>query len=293
MMLKPRNFPTAREALPAGDYVSPGLQIILPDDAFPHMVLGDRRQNTWPYLRREIPHNWYCDSTAASIGFVTRDEASILYNFALQFAGRLALEIGCWRGWSACHLALGGVPLDIIDPVLAQPEHLKPVTDSLEAAGVLAQCQLVGGFSPEEVHRLSHAGKRWSLIFIDGNHEAPGPLNDAIAVAPYAEPDAAILFHDLAAPAVAQGLRYLRDAGWNVLVYLTMQIMAVAWRGNVRPLQHAPDPAVLNFPIPDHLADFPISGLPDRVLAKPLAATPLQAQRLSSGAFVVTFRSTN
>ena len=177
-----------------GDYVSPGLEVILPDAAFPNIVLGDRRQNTWPYLRREIPHNWYVDSTAASIGFVTRDEASILYNYARQFAGRRALEIGCWRGWSACHLALGGVELDVIDPVLSQAEFVKTVTDSLNAAGVGRQCNLIGGYSPEEVHRLGRAGRRWSLIFIDGNHEAPGPVNDAIAVAPYAEADAAILF---------------------------------------------------------------------------------------------------
>jgi hypothetical protein len=180
------------------------------------------------------------------------------------------------------------VQLDIIDPVLAQADFAATVSQSLEAAGVRSQCQLIGGMSPEEVHRLGRAGKRWSLIFIDGNHEAPGPEQDAVAVEAYAEPDAAILFHDLAAPAVADGLRHLRNTGWNVLVYLTMQIMAVAWRGKVQPLHHVPDPVVVNFPIPDHLAEFPISGLPNRPLAKPVAPT-IQAQRLSTGAYAVTF----
>ncbi|HEY4329002.1 MAG TPA: class I SAM-dependent methyltransferase [Phycisphaerae bacterium] len=284
-------FASSREAIPAGDYVSPGLQVILPDAAFPHMVLGDRRTNTWPYLRREIPHNWYVDSTAASIGFVTRDEASILYNTALQFSGKEGLEIGCWRGWSACHLLLGGVKLDIVDPVLADPEFTKVVTGSLAAAGVLERARLLAGYSPAKVHELARGtGKKWSLIFIDGNHEAPGPLEDAVAVAPYAEEDAAILFHDLSAPAVAEGLRYLKGAGWNVMVYMTMQIMGVAWRGKVAPLAHVPDPAV-KFPIPEHLADFAISGMPERAVASapPRAATVASAQRLASGAYVVTF----
>jgi len=35
------------------------------------------------------------------------------------------------------------------------------------------------------------------LIFIDGNHDAPAPLNDAIICEQLAEADALILFHDL------------------------------------------------------------------------------------------------
>ncbi|WP_204249752.1 hypothetical protein [Gemmata sp. SH-PL17] len=50
------------------------------------------------------------DRRAPHIGFVSRDEAAILYNTALRFRGRRALEIGCWLGWSTCHLALGGWP---------------------------------------------------------------------------------------------------------------------------------------------------------------------------------------
>ena len=38
------NFASSRQGLRPGDYVSPGLEVILPDAAFPNIVLGDRRQ---------------------------------------------------------------------------------------------------------------------------------------------------------------------------------------------------------------------------------------------------------
>ncbi len=44
-----------RALLPPEDYVSPGFSIIVPDAAFPNMVVGDKNACRWPYLRREIP----------------------------------------------------------------------------------------------------------------------------------------------------------------------------------------------------------------------------------------------
>jgi glycosyltransferase involved in cell wall biosynthesis len=247
--------------LPIGDYVSPGFSIIRPDECFPNMIMGDVKASGWPYLRREIPHNFYVDKRLKGVGFLNRDEAHILYNTAITFKGKRALEIGCWLGWSACHLALAGVGLDVIDPVLAKPEFYESVSNSLRAAGVLDTVNLVSGYSPQKVEELATQFQRkWSLIFIDGNHEAPGPLNDAIICEQFAEADALILFHDLASPDVAQGLEYLKQRGWQTMVYQTMQIMGVAWRGNVEPVKHQPDPKVY-WHLPKHLQNYSISGM--------------------------------
>ena len=43
--------------LPDGDYVSPGLDIIMPDAAFPNMIVGDVSVPRWPYLRRWVEQN--------------------------------------------------------------------------------------------------------------------------------------------------------------------------------------------------------------------------------------------
>jgi glycosyltransferase involved in cell wall biosynthesis/predicted O-methyltransferase YrrM len=249
-----------RSLLPKGDYVSPGLAMVQPDVAFPNKVAGNPYACSWEHLRRHIPHNWYVDRRHPTVGFLSRDEAHILYNTALQFRGKRALEVGCWLGWSACHLALAGVELDVVDPLLDQAPVRESVVVSLEAAGVLDTVQLVAGYSPQAVIDLANRQQRtWSLIFIDGNHEAPGPLEDAIACAQFAEPDALIVFHDLAAPDVAQGLDYLQAQGWHTLVYQTMQIMGVAWRGQVQPIFHQPDPQI-NWELPDHLRHHPVSG---------------------------------
>src|SRR5207253_2175797 len=59
--------------------------------------------------------------------------------------------------------------------------------------------------------------------------------------------------------AVAAGLLALRERGFHVVVYQTAQIMALAWRGDVVPVLHHPDPDVA-WQLPPHLAGLPISG---------------------------------
>jgi hypothetical protein len=258
-------FPPAPAAPPQpsgplqpGDYVSPGLKVVVPDAHFPHLTRGDPARSDWPHLRRWVPHRWYVDARAPAVGFVSRDEAAILYNTALRFRGRRALEVGCWMGWSACHLALGGVSLDVLDPSLARPVVRDSVESSLASAGVRGLVNLVAEPSPEGVAPLA-GGRRWSLFFVDGNHEAPGPVRDAEACAAHADEDALVLFHDLAAPAVGAALDRLRELGWRTLVYQTMQVMGAAWRGRAAPVAHAPDPAV-DWRLPDHLRGHPVSS---------------------------------
>lgn len=249
----------SRSALPAGDYVSPNFALVMPDREFPEKILGDRNACPWLYLRREVPHNWYVDRRIPTWGFVSRDEASILYNTALLFRGKKVLEIGCLMGWSACHLALAGIELDVVDPLLTNPEVFASVQTSLvgaNPASVEAQGNgrivMVAEASPEAVHKLARHRGEWSLFFIDGDHEGDAPLRDTMACEQYAAADAAMLFHDLSSPAVAAGLFYLHQRGWKVKLYHTAQIMGVAWRGNVEPVHHIPDPNV-NWTIPDHL----------------------------------------
>lgn len=243
------------------DYISPGFEKIQPDACFPNMILGNPYDSLWFYLRRDIPHKWYVDQRRPDVGFVSRDEAHILYNTALKFAGKKALEIGCWMGWSACHLALGGVELDVIDPMLSEQLFYESVTDSLQRAGVKEFVNLIPGYSPQKVEEIANKfDRQWSLIFIDGHHEAPAPLKDTIICEQLAAADALILFHDLASPDVGQGLDYLKAKGWQTMVYQTMQIMGVAWRGNVAPVIHQPDQSI-DWRLPPHLQGYAVSGV--------------------------------
>src|SRR6267143_2482053 len=157
---------------PDRDYVSPGLSVVVPDAHFPRMRAGDRSSHPWKHLRREVPHLWYADDRFPLMGFMNRDEAAILYNIALQFAGKPALEIGGWLGWSTCHLALAGVTLDVIDPAHADPDVRAIVDQSLAGCGVSGKVCLTASRSPEGVHALvTEKGKTWSLFVIDSDHE--------------------------------------------------------------------------------------------------------------------------
>src|SRR5262249_39605289 len=131
------------------------------------------------------------------------------------------------------------------------------VEASLERCGVRERVNLVPGRSPEAIAPL--AGP-WSLFFIDGDHEAPAPVRDALACLPFAADDCAFVFHDLASPPVDAGLRALAKRGFHVVVYQTAQIMGMAWRGNVTPVAHVPDPDVA-WQMPRHLAGLPVSGV--------------------------------
>jgi predicted O-methyltransferase YrrM len=186
-------------------------------------------------------------------GFLNRDEAHILYNLALRFHGGRALEIGCLMGWSGCHIALAGLDLDIIDPLLADPGVLASVQASLAACCPAGQIRLAKGGSPAAVHQLAELQPEgWSFFVIDGDHDGDAPVKDVEACLPYATPDCAMVFHDLASPDVTNAVLHLKALGWKTRVYHTAQIMAVAWRGNVRPIAHQPDPRV-EWEIPRHL----------------------------------------
>jgi hypothetical protein len=109
------------------------------------------------------------------------------------------------------------------------------------------------------VQLSEETGKRWSLVFIDGDHEGDAPRLDAEVVHRYSGEDAAILLHDLTSPYVATALAWLRDHGWTTAIYQTMQIMGIAVRGVVKPVAHLPDPRQ-RWTLPRHLASFPVIG---------------------------------
>ena len=129
------------------------------------------------------------------------------------------------------------------------------------APGAQTPTILVPEASPAAIERLGGEGVRWSFAFIDGDHDGEAPTRDAHAVSRLMEPTAMVLFHDLVSPHVAKGLRALEAQGWNVMAYQTAQMVGAAWRGEVAPIAHKPDPSQ-RWSVPDHLKGLTISGIP-------------------------------
>jgi hypothetical protein len=241
--------------MPLGDYVSPNFAAIRPDATFPNLRPGDRDTCDWPYLRREIPHLWYVDRRMPTQGVLNRDEAHLLYNMALRLPGRPALATGSQWGWVACHIVAAGMSLDIVDPMLADPDARSTLRDALRTMQP-GEIRLNANRAPYMVGELAKARPQgWSLFFINGGPERTSALDDVVACEPFAARDAAMIFHNLASPHVGAAVRHLAGRGWSVRIQHTMQIMAIASRGNIRPPVHRPDPRI-SWRIPEHLADI-------------------------------------
>ena len=243
------------------DYVSDNLDVPRLDHLFPNMIVADKSVSTWPWLRREIDHSFRVDQRNPIVGFINRDEASVLYCNARLFAGRKGIEIGAWRGWSTAHLIASGLgSLHVVEPLLVDPVWRAELEEVARAAGGGETTIFVPEASPAAVERLGLSGVRWSFAFIDGDHDGEAPTRDALALVPSLEPTAMVLFHDLISPYVAKGFRALEARGWNVIAYQTAQMVGAAWRGEVAPVAHKPDPSQV-WRIPDHLRGIVISGV--------------------------------
>ena len=246
------------------DYVPPGLENpgLLP--YFDSLTEADPTTVKWPYLRYRTPHIWRVDRRSSSpvqIGIVSYEEAVLIFNLAKQFAGRRALEIGCHLGWVSAHLLAAGVELDIIDPALGQSARVAAVKSTLDGIPGRRGYNLWAGFSPSVVPAVrSTSSDPWSLVMVDGNHEGDAPKLDALAVAGHCAVDAVVIFHDLFSPHVANGLLALKEKGWKTCVYNTMQVVGVAWRGDVQLVDHIADPNVPNAFLYSHVAALTAAG---------------------------------
>lgn len=241
------------------DYVPTGVSAPNLLSLFPQALAENPWAVTWPYLRPAIPHIWRSDQRNDSpyvTGNASVEEAACLYELARQFAGKRGIEIGTHYGWTAAHLLAAGLRLDCIDPELSRDLRKDQVSAALDLVESSGSYRLWGGFSPAILQDVRESQPDpWSFAFIDGSHDDTAPADDARGVLPFLAADAVVVFHDLTSPYVAAGLAVLREAGFSTRLFNTMQILGVAWRGDVTIFDHVPDQNIFPIFIP-HLQDF-------------------------------------
>ena len=210
------------------------------------------------------PHVRLCDPDINDkCGYMTHDEAAILYNLALACPGNW-IEIGSHTGWSTAHIAYAGCTVTGLDPEYKTPVYNKtkdPMYFEGRAWGNLERCgveyddvMLIGKKSQEFLR--NYDGSKFDGACIDGEHEPPFPENDAMLVFPHLKETCAVFFHDTLGWPVQDGIRVFIDAGFHFRLYCTSQLAGVCWRGDVTPPDHMEDPNI-DWPAVLRNIDFP------------------------------------
>lgn len=99
-------------------------------------------------------------------------------------------------------------------------------------------------------------GPSFSGITIDGDHDAPQPLRDAMNAAAVIADTGVILLHDGTGRPVREAVEYLMANGFKARPYFTPHLVFVCWRGAFEPPQHVPDPTIKALMLDGRNADF-------------------------------------
>lgn len=143
----------------------------------------------------EFPKAW--DRSNPIHGWLTRDEASMLYNTAVASTGAI-VEIGSYRGKSTVLLAQAKKTVYAIDPLEPGYSEAGMVIDESDA---ITFRQNISPYPNVRWLRQSAAScqkpvEQIGLAFIDGTHAYPHPLQDFQAIEPWLGKLAKVAFHD-------------------------------------------------------------------------------------------------
>ena len=195
-------------------------------------------------------------------GFMTHDEAAILFNVAREIGGRW-FDVGSACGWGAAHLLAAGCDTMLVDPIYKQASLFQRVEENL----AWWKKPKWGALSWDSSELWSEMDKGVAFngatyfdgFVIDGDHTHPNPLNDAKHAAIHLKDRGVIVLHDCYGDPL-RGVEWLMDNGFNARLYWTPNVLAVCWRGEFTPPDHIHDPSVEQAWRP-HFANFPLARL--------------------------------
>lgn len=182
-------------------------------------------------------------------GMWTHDEAAILWNVSARVKLKRALDIGCHTGWTTTHMAVPGMSIAAIDPMIRVPEFHQRFIDNGAPSGVSFA-------TSEQYFKSLSPGAIFGLVVIDGDHTAPIPLEDAENALDHLGPDGVIMLHDGTGKPVRDAVRFLIGEGMHCRGYCTPHLVFCCWRGDFKPPNHVPDPDVAGAIVDGRCDDF-------------------------------------
>jgi predicted O-methyltransferase YrrM len=181
-------------------------------------------------------------------GFIGEQEADILRRCAAQFPGGRFLDIGAHTGWSSLHMALTpAAEVIAVENMFDNAEFIYRFDCNISRAMLDHPHIRIVPFSgrSEEYHKQWETltvRPRFDGVFIDGDHGAPNPLDDANRAHAMLKTSGFIGFHDAIGGPVHDGVSYLLNRGFKAKLYWTSAaLMVICWRGTFAPPDYTPD----------------------------------------------------
>jgi predicted O-methyltransferase YrrM len=154
-----------------------------------------------------------------SCGYMSFEEISIIQKTVL---GGKWLEIGSHTGWSGAHIAELCDEIYLVDPQYNLPLFKQRTIDNLKNSGVYGKCVL---FSTDRY--FSENKDVFDGIVIDGNHDSPYPLLDAIESDKILNHGGIIVLHDYNGQPIKDAVEYLHQQKYEISIHNTINGLAI------------------------------------------------------------------
>lgn len=126
---------------------------------------------------------------------ITKAESEELSRLA---EGRAVLEIGSAFGYSSCLMALAGAEhVTAVDLHTWIPGSYESMMANLGFYGIADKVTVMREPSQSAMPKLKADGRRFGLIFVDGDHSKPAVAHDVVAALELLEPHGVLACHDL------------------------------------------------------------------------------------------------
>jgi methyltransferase family protein len=171
-------------------------------------------------------------------GLWTHDEAAILWNARFRQSEGPWVDIGAHTGWTTMHAGCGLGVVDAVEPMLGVPEFADRFRENTHGSKEYE----ANALRSDQYFSAIPRQWRYAGFVIDGDHEPDKPLEDAMGAAKHLSDDGIIIFHDFIGQPVREAVQYLLALGFHCRVYFTPHMVALCWRGDYQPPEHASDP---------------------------------------------------
>lgn len=154
-------------------------------------------------------------------GYMSFKEISILQNIVEEIKGKW-LEIGSHTGWSGAHVAEKCDEIYLVDPQYNNIKFKERTIENLKMCEIYNKCKLYATDNYFDSNNNFFDG-----IIIDGNHDSPYPLMDAISADKIINENGCIFFHDYNGNPIKDAVDFLHKKNYEITTFNSINGIAI------------------------------------------------------------------